>query len=189
MSYKRIANLVGLSKQGDKQALGELLECYEEMIKGYGRRYFFVGYESEDLEQIARMKIIEVIDKYDITTGANFTGFIDKVLKNTFNGMLNKTDNVEHKASLNKVNEEGIELWEMLQDDFNLENYIIGNEKIEKLNYILSKLSEEERKILFVSCSSYGGLKEYAKESGLSYATCRYRRDRVLDKVRWWQGL
>lgn len=188
MSYKRIEELVILGKQGDKNALDELISTYEKLIRKYTTNYFIKGYDEEDLEQIAKMAVIQAVEKYDISKGANFTGFVDIVIRNTFITMINKKENSVNTVSLNKIvyddGEDFKEYMDILIDDTNIEeNFEYKEQKLELLK-ALNRLSQEDREILTSTYGEYGGLKEYAKRKGKTYASCRYKRDRALEKVK-----
>lgn len=181
---KEIGVLVSQGKQGDKEAIESLLYKYEPLIKKYVRHYFIKGYDDEDLEQIARLAMLKAINKFDEKNGANFTGFIDVVIRNSLSTLLNKKENRIVWASLESVNEEGHELKEMFLDDFDLEGSYIEKEDINSLKDELSKLESEDRNLLLMSFQGYGGLKEYSETTNTSYFACRRKRDRLVKKIR-----
>lgn len=186
MSYKRIEELVILCKQGDRNALEELINTYQRLIGKYTNTYFIKGYEDEDLSQVAKLAIIQAIQKYDITKGANFTGFLDIVLRNTFTSIINKKSNTEGTVSLNNIlyDDNAKEYMDIFADDENIEESFEYKEQRLQLREALNKLSQDEREILIAAYGGYGVLKEYAKKTGRSYASCRYRKIRALEKIR-----
>lgn len=184
MSYEKITELIVKSKNGDKDSISELIGTYENLIKKYVAHYFINGYEDEDLEQIAKLAVVEAIKIYDITKGANFTGFLDKVLRNKFVNLISKKSNQQVNISLQKENEEGTELQEILVDDFNIEQNYIDNEERERLKVALQTLTDEERAIIYAAYKGYGGLKEYSRVMKISYRVCGYKRDKILNKLK-----
>lgn len=188
MSYKRIEELVILCKQGDKEAILELIDTYKNLISKCSTSYFIKGYDDEDLLQIAKIAIIKATEKYDITKGANFTGFLEIFLRNTFTTLINKKENTVFTTSINKMVFEddtmAREYAEALISDENLEEDFIHQEQIAALRKALDKLTKEERELLLAAHSGYGGVKEYAKKSGKSYAKCRYRWNKAFEKIK-----
>ena len=181
---ENLERLIVLGKQGDKKAIEEILKLYERLIKKCSRSYYIRGYDEEDLEQIARLMIIKAIDKFNFSNGANFTGFAEVLIRNAFKTILNRKENTMIYPSLESVNEEGVELKEMFPDDFDLEGFYIENCDKLVLREILLALDIEDRKLLLMSFSEYGGLKEYSKLTGIPYYTCRRKRDRLLEKIK-----
>lgn len=187
MSYKKIKELIIQSKQGDKKAMEELINTYQKLIKKYTTTYFIKGYEDEDLEQIANMALIQAVKKYDIDNKANFTGFLDVFLRNTFTTMINKKVNTINTYSLNTIvyddSEDTKEYIDILIDDMNLEEDTVRKEERILLRQALNKLSMDEREVLLAAYSGHGKLKEYAKENGITYKQGRYKRDKALKRV------
>lgn len=184
MSMDDIGVLISQSKQGDEDAIKRLLCKYEPLIKKYSTHYFIKGYDEEDLEQIAKMAVFNGINKFDDKNGANFTGFVNVIIRNSILTLLNKRENKIVFSSLESVNEEGHEFKEMFLDDFDLEGSYIEKEDMSRLKYELNKLGYEDRRLLIMSFEGYGGLKKYSEITNTSYFACRRKRDKLVEKIR-----
>ena len=187
MPYKRIEELVILSKQGDKVAMEELINTYQKLIRRYTDTYFIKGYNDDDISQIAKMAIIQAVQKYDISKKANFTVFVDVFLRNTFTTMINKKENTICTHSLNVIvyadSEDIKEYQDILIDDMDLEEDTVRQEERILLRQALKKLAHDEREILIVAYSGHGALKQYANIRGITYKQARYKRDKIMEKV------
>ena len=188
MSYSKIKELVRESKCGSKVAMGELIKTYDKMIRRYVTSYFVKGYDEDDLEQIARITLMKAVNSYKEDTGANFTGFLDVVLRNTFNTMINKKENTVCTVSLNSIVKddcnESREYLELLESNVSIEEDFEHKESKVRLRKRLRLLSQEEREIIIAAHSGHGALKSYGERKGLTYASCVYKKNRVLEKLK-----
>lgn len=184
MDIKNIERLIIRCKQGDKKALEELLVTYEPLVKKISMSYFINGYEQEDLEQLGRLAIVRTVNKFDLDNGANFTGFVHRVIKNDLITLMRKRESRMVFPSMESINEEGVEFKEMFPDDFDLEGDFIDRENMDKLRGILDRMKPDDRKLLLMTYRCHGGLKKYAETLGESYFTLRRRKDRLVDMIR-----
>lgn len=67
--------LAGRAKQGDGAATEELLLRYKNAVRAVSRKYFFEGFETEDLVQEGMIGLYSAIGDYNPAAGKSFKNF------------------------------------------------------------------------------------------------------------------
>ncbi|WP_300348112.1 sigma-70 family RNA polymerase sigma factor [Clostridium sp.] len=192
-----------LYKQGNKNALNELIENNKGVIYKIANKYKFDGIEEEDLIQTGIVGLIQGINKYDIKnknrakliTYAIY--WIDREINNYVNGRSekDKMNNKLYKESISlnmPVGEEGTELGEFIEGvDYAFENIIeiefLRELRIQLDSLMSDKLTLEEREIIKFN---YGWnsremtLQEIGEILGLNKGKVSLRKERALTKMR-----
>lgn len=178
-----LLDLIIESRKGNRRALEKIICNFTPLVNKLSFKYFIKGYDSEDLKQIGFISLIKAINMYDINSSNSPVSYIKNTIEKNYFYEIRKNSKGNYIASLDKENDEGIRMIDLIQSTDNLEeDYILKNRR-ELLNKILGKLTCNERKLIQYA---YGkkGLKAYGEEIGESYYTVRKMRDKILNKLR-----
>lgn len=176
-----ISNLVKRGQKGDKKAIEELIITYNPLIQKIVYSYYIHGHDKDDLAQLARIYLIDALKKYDEDKGYNFTVFLNVCLKRRFINLIREHEKENYNRSLNFVtNSEGAEFQHYLEDDFSIEENYIKKEDRLRLKKALETLTKEDREFILNVCLVKGGMKKYSRDTGLSYNSCRSKKDKIL---------
>ncbi|MBV7275710.1 sigma-70 family RNA polymerase sigma factor [Clostridium sp. PL3] len=176
------------AQAGNSRALEYILNKCKPLIMKSSLEIYIDGYETQDLAQIASIALIKAVNKYDCSRSPGFIAYAKKIIKNALNDelrrFLNKRNDKKFKCSLNKLNEDGIELLEILASDVNLEAEIILKEEIIILRKALFTLNPKELEIVDWFYFKQRSLKEYSEIKGLKKATAIKRKIRAIEKLK-----
>lgn len=176
-----INSLVKRSQNGDKKAIEELITTYNPLIQKIVYSYYIHGHDKEDLAQLARIYLLDALKKYNEDKGCNFTVFLSVCLRRRFINLIREYEKENYDRSLNFVtNSEGAEFQDYLKDDFSIEENYIKKENKLRLKKAIETLSEEDRDFILRVCLVKGGMKKYSIDTGLSYNSCRSKKDKIL---------
>ncbi len=160
MSLVDEIDIVKLAKDGDNDAVTELIERYKTVVKVKSRAFYLVGGEQEDLLQEGLIGIMKAIKNFDESKDVKFSTFVNlcitrqmmtaiKIANRDKNSILNNA------YSLNKishtVNDEEYELLDMIVDNSSLspEDIYISDEGVERIMAIIEEnLSSFEKEVL-----------------------------------------
>ena len=75
--YKEIPDeeLIGMIRDGDRQAMDFLMDKYKDMVKSRARSMFILGGDSQDLIQEGMIGLFKAIRDYDSGRDASFRTF------------------------------------------------------------------------------------------------------------------
>ena len=177
--------IIKRAKNGDDEAKTSLLESYTPLVYSLARNIYIKGYDDEDLVQEGFNSILKAITKYDPEKGVEFGFYLKQSIKFNYYYIIRQKSRYNCETSLNKISKEGVEYINTLEDEFNLEDNIIGKERIESLFEALDVLKKEERELIeMIFSKGYGGIKSYAELKGLNYSTVSKRKERIIEKLR-----
>ena len=71
----RTMELITIAQEGDKDALGLLIEENAGLIWSVVRKFSSRGYELDDLYQIGAMGLLKCIQKFDLSFGVKFSTY------------------------------------------------------------------------------------------------------------------
>lgn len=95
--------LIISARGGDKNAQGELLNKYSPLVKSISAGFFMCGATGEDLYQEGMVGLYSAIGGYDINSGANFSTYAYKCIRNAVLDAVKKSQNSKHAALNNFV--------------------------------------------------------------------------------------
>lgn len=181
-----LTKVIERAKQGDKEAKEIIIERYKPLTYKMSAEFFIRGYDREDLIQIGYISILKAIEQFDLSKGQNFTSYVQYSLRNNFYSMVRDKYKEKYDPSLNELVEgTNLELEETLASDFNLEEDILEKEELEALKQAMKILNEEEKQVIYKSFNaSYGGLKAYAEEKGITYNKAATIKRAALTKLK-----
>ncbi|MBU3207613.1 sigma-70 family RNA polymerase sigma factor [Clostridium algidicarnis] len=182
---KEMEEIIKRAKDGDEEAKTSLLEKYTPLVYSLSRNIYIKGYDAEDLVQEGFNSILKAITKYDPEKGVEFGYYLKQSIKFNYYYIIRQKSRANFETSLNKKSKEGVEYINTIEDEFNLEDNIIGKEEMVNLFQALEILKKEERELIdMVFSKGYGGIKSYAKLKGLNYSLVSKRKDRIIEKLR-----
>ncbi len=161
MSYENELDIVKLAKEGDNEAVTQLINNYKTVVKVKSRAFYLVGGEQEDLLQEGLIGIMKAIKNFDESKQVKFSTFANLCITRqmmTAIKLANRDKNsiLNNAYSLNKishtVNDEEYELLDMVVDNTILspEDIYISEEGVDRIMSIVDKnLSNFEKAVLF----------------------------------------
>ncbi|MBU5317429.1 sigma-70 family RNA polymerase sigma factor [Clostridium bornimense] len=174
---------IKLAKNGDKLAVEEILESFKKFIIKQCNKIYIEGYDKEDLIQEGYISLIKAIEKYDETKG-NFVAYGTRAIVNNYYMMIRNRAKYNGTASLNKSNDENIELIDIIEGNENIEEKIILKEDVKSVIEAINNFSDDDKKLIInLQISKIPG-KQLAKELGISYLALCKRKERALKKLR-----
>lgn len=179
-----INQLVIWAKNGDKQALQNIIEMLSPAIYKICCRYYIKNYELEDLIQISRMSVMKAVEKYNFNSKAGFKTYASSAIENNLKCVLRGECKRNYDVSSNTPLDEDITLADTFQDDFNMEEDYCRNEEYNQLYECVNKLEPIYKDILYWVYFCNGKLKDYAIKENISIECCRRRKARALKKLR-----
>ncbi len=138
--------------------------------------------EFEDLYQEGVVRILELLEEFDESKGVNLFYYLKLNLKFFY---LNYGRYEKKTISLNTPAAEGVELWELIEDDSpGVEDIVVGNMVANDIYKAIDKLNKEEKYIieeLFIKSRTLDAL---AKELKISRTTLFRKKESIIKKVK-----
>jgi len=135
------SELIIRAKQGDKEALNELISRNIDILKGYVYKLTFDIHLTQDIVQETLIKAVINLDKF--VPKAKFSTWLIKIATNTYKDYLRR-----YKPSEN--------LFDFIEDENqNVENIVLSKENYNKVIKILKSLSAKQR-MVFILKHFYG---------------------------------
>ncbi len=160
MSLENEIDIVKLAKQGDNDAITEIINNYKTVVKAKSRTFYLVGGEQEDLLQEGLIGIMNAIKNFDDSKGIKFSTFANVCVTRQMMTAIktanrDKNSILNNAYSLNKishtVNDEEYELLDMIVDNSILspEDIFISEEGVDRIMTIVEEnLSSFEKEVL-----------------------------------------
>ena len=109
LDYEVLEDIVSLAKTGDSMAYEYLINRFEPLIKGMGRRYFLPKESNDDLIQEGKIAIFKAVRTYKKEFGIPFASFVRMVLSRKFKQAITMGNAAKHQVfntaySLDKTN-------------------------------------------------------------------------------------
>lgn len=181
-----IQKTVKRAKENDEDAVESLLKNFYPFILKQASKVYLSGYSMEDLIQIGYLSILKSIYKYDLDKNTNFVSYVTNAIRNNYYYLIRKQARNNEIISLNEEAPKSTnEIIELLEADVDVEEDILKLDEIYRLKQALNKISKEDREfILYVFSKNRGALKEYSKEKGINYNTCKAKKKKLLKKLK-----
>jgi len=166
--------LIGLLKQGDKDAFTRLYEMYWRQVYNFSRLYLTNQSAAEEVVQEVFVKIWESHDF--IKEGENFKGLLFIITRNLiFN---------QHRKSVNEDFYKISVLSAMENTSFNLEEEIEAKNLSEYIDQLIEELPPRRREIFNLSRKEQKSYKEIAEILQLSEKTVENQISEALKYLR-----
>lgn len=175
------------AKNGDNNAKEKIIDMYYPLIIKEAKNIFIKGKSFEDLIQIGILHLLNAINKFDIDRDyKSFPSYASWSIKNGFRYLCRSEIRYNDELSLNKPNDDGLELEESIIDDkTNVETTVLQDIIYENLYLALEKLDNEEKELiefLFIK-NERPNLTKYCKEYNKDYYYASCLKKRALKKL------
>ncbi len=184
MGNIKINEMVLKAKQGDKEAIEEIIKKYTPFVIKTARSIYVKGYDIQDLIAIGQASIIKAINRYDTERSNAFTTYVFNTIRRELYLLIRSNVKEARCCSLHSLNKEGCELIDILACDFNIEEDSIKKEEKVILSATLKKLNEKEKEIVYWYYFNNRNLKDYAGFKGVSYRTAVDRKKKAIVKLK-----
>ncbi len=172
-----IEDLVIRAKDGDSEAVNNIIERYKGLIIKEAARYSIPSYEFEDVIQHGYLTVIKSIKLYK-TNSKTFNGYVINAIKNNIGYLLR--GNIKH---FREVPDDEIAGKCELCSTLTIEDQMIAYEQVKKLYAALDQLNEEERIIIEEFYIKETKLNVLGVKMNSSYRNLSYRKKKALDKL------
>ena len=161
--------LIALFRDGDQEAMEQLLDKYKGMVLKKARSMYILGGDSDDLIQEGMLGLFKAVRDYDCGRDASFSTFAQLCVTRQLYTAVKASARKKHlplntAISLSRpLRESGEgedeELMDCLEADVrsNPEEYIIGQEEMERIEEMIEKeLSPLEKQVLELYLTGMG---------------------------------
>ena len=176
-------NLIIKAKQGDKNALEEILRKFQPLIDNTARSFYIYGYEDEDIKQLAVLAIIKAVDKFNISLSNSFPSYVKETVRNTIYTEIDKATKVYFKDKISREIATHIDVKDIVDENINIQEEYIKKEGRKDLEKAISLLKEEERNLLKELYVKNKTLMSYSEENNMEYHNARYRKEKIIKKL------
>lgn len=175
---ENIEELVIRAKDGDNDAVQEIIKRYRGLVIKEAAKYKIPSYDFEDVVQHGYLTIIKSIEMYKENSSA-FNGYVINAIRNNFYALLKgKIKNYR------EVPDDTLLDLDFERYDFTIEDQIIAYDEVKRLYRALDILSEEERRIIDEFYFENKALKEIACEGNKDYGKTFRMKKKALNKLR-----
>ncbi|WML33457.1 sigma-70 family RNA polymerase sigma factor [Clostridium sp. OS1-26] len=172
------------AKQGDREAMEEIMKRYTPFVIKTARSIYVKGYAIEDLVQEGQASIIKAVNMYDTERGNAFTTYVFNTIKRTLYLLIRAGVKEANCCSLHSLNKEGCEFIDVLVSTENIEEDTVKKEEKTMLSKALKKLDEGEKEIIYWYYLENKTLNEYANFKEVCYRTAIARKKKSLLKLK-----
>ena len=176
--------LIIKAKQGDKNALEEILNKFQPLINKTTASFYIYGCDFEDIRQIAVLGIINAVNKFDINLSASFPSYVKECVRNSMYKEIEKATKHYYKNKLSKEIAEFIDIKEIIDEKIDIQEDYIKKMNKKNLEKAISLLKEEDRNLLKVLYVENKTLKSYSKDNNIEYHKARYKKDKVIKNLK-----
>lgn len=147
-----LENLIALAKQGDQNAIEQIVNQYKGLIRSLANKFYLVGGNKEDLLQEGMLGLFYAINGYDQTKGA-FPAFAKLCVTRQILDAVQRDGAEKNRPLANYVE---IELMEDVEDQSSPLQNLLSKEYAQKVATVIKEhLTQTERKVLQLFASGY----------------------------------
>lgn len=180
-----IGNLVIEAKQGNRDALQEIIKSLMPFVVKTARGIFISGMDMDDLIEEGYISIMKAVNSFDVSKNSSFIPYVMYAVKYNYFYKIRQCARYNSNISMQTLIGEGIELGEIFEDDSDIEGDYIHAEDMDRLRIVLDKLSYEEKADILSYFNTDGiTLKEIAAQKGIKYTTLVKRKNALVLKLR-----
>ena len=174
--------LVIRAKEGDCDAVADILDRLKPLLISSIRRYFNDYRQYDDLIQDGNLMVVESINDFDPSKGVHFLGYIKSKLRFMY---LNK-HKIRVHSSLNKTIGEGsVEIVDLLvSEGKDIVQMLADDEDLNILKRTMDKLTKRQRQVIELYYIEGMSMVDIAGLLGLSYRTIINTKVVSLDKLK-----
>lgn len=182
--FSDLLKIVRSAKEGDEKSKEEIIKRFQPLTNKKIKNVHLKNYDLEDLHQEADRFILIAINKFNIEKSSNFPSYVKYTLFNNFNYLVRRKSRYEKETSLNKENDEGCELIEMVADNIDIENAFMTKEQNFELSSAIGKLPLDDQDM--IDCVFFKGwrINRYAKYRDIDSRAAYRKGANILKKLR-----
>ncbi|GAA0719931.1 sigma-70 family RNA polymerase sigma factor [Clostridium malenominatum] len=166
---------IGAAKEGDKEALGKIIENFMPLILKESSKYIIKCYDYEDLVQHGYLSVIRAVNMFK-EEDKFFTPYCIRAIQLNYKALLKKE--IKHHR---EIPDEFMQINKGYE--FTIEDEILAFERTKELYEAMDKLTEEEKMVISSFYINKSSLREIAATSDKSYNNVRYLKDRAVRKL------
>jgi RNA polymerase sporulation-specific sigma factor len=176
--------LIIKAKQGDKNALEEILNKFQPLINKTVISFYIYGYDFEDIRQIATLGIINAVNKFDTTLSESFPSYAKEAVRNAMYKEIEKATKHYYKDKESKEIETLIDIKDIIDEEIDIQEDYIKKDSKKNLEKAISLLKEEDRNLLKFLYIENKTLKSYSEDKNIEYYKARYMKDKVIKTLK-----
>lgn len=176
--------LIIKAKQGDKNALEEILNKFQPLVNKTVISFYIYGYDFDDIRQIATLGIINAVNKFDTTLSESFPSYVKETVRNSIYKEIEKATKNYYKDKESKEIATFIDVKDIIDEEIDIQEDYIKKDKKKSLEKAISLLKEEDRKLLKALYIESKTLKSYSEDKNIEYYKARYMKDKVIKTLK-----
>ena len=157
-----------------------IVEALRPLILSSIRKYYNKLHLYDELFQEGCVEVVEALLDYNPSTNIPFLAYIKKRLYDFYLGKKHNKEDI----SLDKENEEGDALIELLQSETDIEGEYLEKEEYRELQIAVSTLPERQRNIIVDFYFRRMKLQDISERYGISYRSCVNSKAQGLENLR-----
>ena len=178
-SYQSFNKNLSLARLGDGSAKVDLINMLEPLIISSIKKYCPLPKEYEDLHSDCVLVILWCLENFD--GKRSFLKYVKSYLRYY---LLDTFKYLKNEPQRDSVNEQGEDLLNYIEDDFNLEESLIKKTDEQILNEAINSLAKRQREIIILYYYKDMSLKNISQKLKISKWTVVAAKKQALDKLK-----
>ena len=151
-------------------------------------RYYSNYNDKEELFSEGVIGLIKAVDKFDVNRNIQFSSYSSRVIMNDINRYFNKIKNSTDETSLSELVSNDLDndltLMDVIVDDNDFVDNILRKEYYKNMNEVIEKLTEDEKKLLYLYFYKRKTQTEVSQILGITQSYASKKIIKVLKKAR-----
>lgn len=151
-------------------------------------RYYSNYNDKEELFSEGVIGLIKAVDKFDVNRNIQFSSYSSRVIMNDINKYFNKIKNSTDETSLSELVSNDLDndltLMDVIVDDNDFVDNILRKEYYKNMNEVIEKLTEDEKKLLYLYFYERKTQTEVSQILGITQSYASKKIIKVLKKAR-----
>lgn len=178
-SYQSFNKNLSLARLGNGSAKVDLINMLEPLIISSIKKYCPLPKEYEDLHSDCVLVILWCLENFD--GKRSFLKYVKSYLKYY---LLDTFKYLKNEPQRDSVNDQGEDLLNYIEDDFNLEESLIKKTDEQILNEAINSLAKRQREIIILYYYKDMSLKNISQKLKISKWTVVAAKKQALDKLK-----
>lgn len=151
-------------------------------------RYYSNYNDKKELFSEGVIGLIKAVDKFDVNRNIQFSSYSSRVIMNDINKYFNKIKNSTDETSLSELVSNDLDndltLMDVIVDDNDFVDNILRKEYYKNMNEVIEKLTEDEKKLLYLYFYERKTQTEVSQILGITQSYASKKIIKVLKKAR-----
>ncbi len=151
-------------------------------------RYYSNYNDKEELFSEGVIGLIKAVDKFDVNRNIQFSSYSSRVIMNDINRYFRKIKNSTDETSLSELVSNDLDndltLMDVIVDDNDFVDNILRKEYYKNMNEVIEKLTEDEKKLLYLYFYERKTQTEVSQILGITQSYASKKIIKVLKKAR-----